>query len=245
MTDDLTRPAMPSIGPRPIQARPEDAAAHVVFDLDGTLAGYIDGFRRYLQLEEGLTVADAAEKYPTTTLYDFLEWGMDRDRFVDAHHRAITQGRLYLTLQPLPGALRAARAFSDAGCWNQVLTHRFVLHGTASATVKDTADWLDIVRDPVDVDAPVGVPYREISVSGRKVETATGADLVFEDSPTNIEALEAAGFTVITIAQPYNVGVGRHRADTWDDAVTMASDLLDLDICAHYRPLADLDLPAA
>lgn len=227
---------MPSLAPRPVGAHPTDDMIRVVFDLDGTLADYVGGLRRFLAAEQGLTPAEALDRYPPTTNYDFGEWGIpDREAFVDLHSRAVTQGRLYLTLDALPAATRAAHAFSRAGMWNVVLTHRFHVHGTMSQTVKDTVDWLDIARDPSDPTAPTGIPYRDLLVTGRKSAVAGGAALVFEDAPENIAALEAAGYTVITLAQPYNVGVGKVRVDGWDDAVDVASELLDVDVSVHYR----------
>lgn len=168
-------------------------------DLDGVCADYFTGFRRSVARQWGVE----EESLTRDVTWDFVEWGMDGDQFIELHRHAVQQHRLFVELPAIDGASESLWRLSDAGVWIRIVTHRLVVNWDHRTIVSDTVQWLDDNR----------IPYRDICFLGRKPEVQ--ADVYIDDAPHNIEALRSAGNTVIIFDQPYNRHMEGLRAHDW------------------------------
>jgi 5'(3')-deoxyribonucleotidase len=179
-------------------------------DLDGVCADYTTAFRR--AAAERLGVGE--DQLTTEVSWDFGEWGLDRDAFLDLHRWAVQERRMFREMPSLPGASDVLWRLSDAGVWIRIITHRLVTNWGHALIVSDTVEWLDHHR----------IPYRDLCFLGAKPEAQ--ADAYVEDAPHNVDALRAGGNTVIVFGQPYNVALPGPRANDWDTVELMVGDLL-------------------
>ncbi|HTO00544.1 MAG TPA: hypothetical protein VL068_07700 [Microthrixaceae bacterium] len=179
-------------------------------DLDGVCADYTVGFRAVAALEW-----DVPEESLTSEVsWDFAEWGLDREKFLKLHRTSVQDHRMFRDMPAIDGASDSLWRLSDAGVWIRIVTHRLVTNWGHATIVSDTVEWLDLRS----------IPYRDICFLGRKPEVQ--ADAYIEDAPHNIEALRAAGNTVIVFDQPYNRDIPGLRAKTWVEAESIVAELV-------------------
>ncbi len=178
-------------------------------DLDGVCVDYNTAFRAAVARHRGMDPEDLTME----VTWDFAEWGLDREGFLDHHHRAVTEDGLFRNAPPIEGASDTLWRLSDAGIWIRIITHRIVANWSHARVVGDTVAWLDDAR----------VPYRDICFLGQKPEVE--ADAYIDDAPHNIEALRDSGNTVIVFDQPYNRGIEGLRAMNWDEVELIVADL--------------------
>ncbi len=187
-------------------------------DLDGVCADYTLGFRSVVALEW-----DVPEESLTTEVsWDFIEWGLDREKFLKLHRSSVQDHRMFRDMPAIDGASDSLWRLSDGGVWLRIVTHRLVTNWGHATIVSDTVEWLDLRS----------IPYRDICFLGRKPEVQ--ADAYVEDAPHNIEALRAAGNTVIVFDQPYNRQIDGLRAKTWIEVEAIVADL----VASSGRPYA-------
>ncbi len=179
-------------------------------DLDGVCADYTSAFRTAAAVERGMS----EESLTTEVSWDFAEWGLDREGFLDLHRRAVQDHRMFREMPALPGVSDALWRLSDAGVWIRIITHRLVTNWGHALIVSDTVEWLDRHR----------IPYRDLCFLGAKPEAQ--ADAYVEDAPHNVAALRAGGNEVIVFAQPYNRHLAAPRAAGWDDVEAIVGELL-------------------
>ena len=189
-----------------------DATDPFVFgvDLDGVCADYTRGFRDFCAERLGVS----PESLPLERSWDFREWGFDQAKFEEMHLAAINEGRIFSTLEVIPGAAEALWRLSDAGVWIRIVTHRLYVNWGHGAAAGDTVAWLDAAK----------IPYRDLCFVGAKRDV--GADAYIDDGPHNIKNLRAAGRTAIVFEQPYNRDIGGLRARTWDEVEEIVYDLM-------------------
>ena len=187
-------------------------------DLDGVCADYEGAFRASVarQLER-----DPAGLPPQTIMDAYSQWGLTYPQFEDAHRRAVTEDRIFRSMEPLPGVSEALWELSDAGVWIRIITHRLIFNWAHEASAADTAAWLDAHQ----------LPYRDLCFIGDKPNV--GADLYVDDSPTNIVSLREAGRAAIVFDQPYNRHLPGPRARTWPEVVALVHAELE----ARHRQL--------
>ncbi len=176
-----------------------DGAFVLGVDLDNVCADYTAGFRSAVADYEGVDPATLTDEVS----WDYGEWGLDRERFLAHHTRAVTEDHLFATMPTVPGASEAMWRLSDAGVWIRIITHRLVANWAHATAVADTVRWLDEQR----------IPYRDLCFLGAKPQV--GADLYVEDAPHNVEALRASGNRVVVFDQPYNRHLAAPRASDW------------------------------
>lgn len=179
-------------------------------DLDGVCADYFSGFRSAVARERGVDEATLTEDVS----WDFLEWGLDTEGFLDIHRRAVQDHRLFVELAAIEGVSDSLWRLSDAGVWIRIVTHRLAINWDHRTIVSDTVEWLD----------SNSIPYRDICFLGRKPEVQANAYV--EDAPHNIEALREAGNVVIAFDQPYNRDIPGLRAHNWSEVEEIVSDLM-------------------
>jgi 5'(3')-deoxyribonucleotidase len=189
-----------------------DATDPFVFgvDLDGVCADYTRGFRDFCAERLGVS----PESLPLERSWDFREWGFDQAKFEELHLAAINEGRIFSTLEVIPGAAEALWRLSDAGVWIRIVTHRLYVNWGHSNAAGDTVTWLDEAK----------IPYRDLCFVGAKRDV--GADAYIDDGPHNIKNLRAAGRTAIVFEQPYNRDIGGLRARTWEEVEEIVYDLM-------------------
>jgi 5'(3')-deoxyribonucleotidase len=189
-----------------------DATDPFVFgvDLDGVCADYTRGFRDFCAERLGVS----PESLPLERSWDFREWGFDQAKFEELHLAAINEGRIFSTLEVIPGAAEALWRLSDAGVWIRIVTHRLYVNWGHSNAAGDTVAWLDEAK----------IPYRDLCFVGAKRDV--GADAYIDDGPHNIKNLRAAGRTAIVFEQPYNRDIGGLRARTWEEVEEIVYDLM-------------------
>jgi 5'-nucleotidase len=168
-------------------------------DLDGVCADYTAGIKRVVADERGID----PDQLPAERSWGFEEWGLEPGEFERIHHRAVTELRLLRELPTIEGCADALWRLSDAGIWIRIITHRLYVNWGHQVAVSDTVAWLDQAR----------IPYRDLCFLGAKPEVE--ADAYVDDAPHNVEALRAAGNTVIVYDQPYNRDLPGPRAGTW------------------------------
>ncbi len=194
-------------------------------DLDGVCADYTLGFRSVAAIEW-----DVPEESLTTDVsWDFAEWGLDREKFLTLHRTSVQDHRMFRDMPAIEGASDSLWRISDAGVWLRIVTHRLVTNWGHAIIVSDTVEWLDYRS----------IPYRDICFLGRKVEVQ--ADAYIEDAPHNIEALRAAGNTVIVFDQPYNRDIEGLRATTWAEVEVIVAELVAQSGRAFATQLPGLD----
>jgi 5'-nucleotidase len=179
-------------------------------DLDGVCADYTAAFRSVAALEWGVP----EDSLTTEVSWDFVEWGLDRERFLDLHRACVQEHRMFRDMPAIEGASDALWRLSDAGVWVRVITHRLVTNWGHATIVSDTVEWLDLRR----------IPYRDLCFLGRKPEVQAHAYV--EDAPHNIEALRAGGNTAIVFDQPYNRSLPGPRAKDWVEVEEIVAELV-------------------
>ncbi|MFZ4519239.1 MAG: 5' nucleotidase, NT5C type [Microthrixaceae bacterium] len=179
-------------------------------DLDGVCADYTAAFREVVARRTGT----AAHVLTDDVSWDFAEWGLDRDAFLDLHRAGVMEDRMFRDMPALPGVADALWRLSDAGVWIRIITHRLVLNWGHEVVVADTVAWLDRHR----------IPYRDLCFLGRKPEVQ--ADAYVEDAPHNVEALRAGGNVVVVFDQPYNRHLGGPRARDWHEVEAVLAEPL-------------------
>lgn len=183
-------------------------------DLDGVCADYESALRRSVAQRRGV---DPSALPPQETTGHFAEWGLTAEGFRAAHRTAVTEDRIFRTMEPYPGVAEVLWRLSDAGVWIRIITHRLLFNGLHEASAADTAVWLD----------QHDVPYRDLCFIGDKA--TVGADLYIDDSPHNIEALRGAGRTAIVFDQRYNRHLDGPRVRSWAEVEPLVLDHVDGD----------------
>lgn len=90
------------------------------------------------------------------------------------------------------------------------MTHRLFIEHLHQPAVTQTVNWLD----------RHAIPYRDLCFMRTKGDV--GADVYVDDTPANIEALQAAGRDVIVFTNSTNVRIhAGHRVKTWPELVEM------------------------
>jgi 5'(3')-deoxyribonucleotidase len=169
-------------------------------DLDGVCADYESALRTSVAMRRGV---DPASLPTQATTGHFAEWGLSAEGFREAHRTAVTEDRIFRTMQPYPGVAEVLWRLSDAGVWIRVITHRLLFNGLHEASAADTAVWLD----------QHDIPYRDLCFIGDKA--MVGADVYLDDSPHNILALRDAGRTAVVFDQRYNRHLDGPRVHSW------------------------------
>lgn len=194
-------------------------------DLDGVVADHTGRFREIVAEIRGID----PEELPLERSWDFGEWGFEPGDYDLMHRRAVTDFDMIATMAPIPGATDALWRLSDAGIWIRVITHRLYVNWAHHRAVGDTARWLDEQR----------IPYRDLCFLGAKPEVQ--ADAYIDDAAHNIEALRAAGNTVIAFDQPYNRHLDGLRAHDWDEVEAIVVELAAAKTGAMEMPLPGFD----
>ncbi|MFM7069276.1 MAG: 5' nucleotidase, NT5C type, partial [Actinomycetes bacterium] len=179
-------------------------------DLDGVCGDYTAAFRAVVALERDVDPSTLTDDVS----WDFAEWGLTRETFLQVHRRAVEHHRMFRSMPPIDGVADALWRLSDAGVWIRIITHRLVTNWGHALMVGDTVGWLDQQR----------IPYRDLCFLGRKVEVQASAYV--EDAPHNIIALRESGNTVVVFDQPYNAQLEGPRAASWTDVEAIVSDLV-------------------
>ena len=183
-------------------------------DLDGVCADYESALRASVAARRGVEPSTLPAQETTG---HFAEWDLSSDGFREAHRVAVTEDRIFRTMDPYPGVAEVLWRLSDAGVWIRIITHRLLFNGLHEASAADTAVWLD----------QHDIPYRDLCFIGDKA--TVGADLYIDDSPHNIEALRRAGRTAIVFDQRYNRHLDGPRVSSWQEVEPLVLDHLDGD----------------
>jgi FMN phosphatase YigB (HAD superfamily) len=172
----------------------------IAIDIDSTLHHYWD------------LLSDAAvRRFGIELPYDEqFDWGITRLKpeqlkcCINETH----QDAVILAGRPYPGAVETVNAWSAAGHFVHITSHR------ATTAHDATTQWL----------AAIGLRFDELYCSYDKVTKceAIGIDLLIDDSPANIQRALDVGIAVATIRHPWNDDV----CDTED--VYCAADWPDL-----------------
>ncbi len=197
-------------------------------DLDGVCADYTGAFRAAVARHRGIDESELT----TEVTWDYSEWGLDRDGFLDHHRRAVLEEDMFLTMEAIEGCAEALWRLSDAGVWIRIITHRLVGNWSHAKVVADTVSWLDANR----------IPYRDLCFLGAKPQVEAAAYI--DDAPHNVEALRAMGNTVIVFDQPCNQGLDGPRASNWDEVEATVSDLVTERLGAFPGQLPGMDAGA-
>jgi len=197
-------------------------------DLDGVCADYTTSFRKIVAMERNVTL----ESLTTEVSWDFAEWGLNRDSFLDLHRTSVQDHRMFRNMPVIEGVSDALWRLSDAGVWIRIVTHRLVTNWGHALIVSDTVEWLDAKS----------IPYRDICFLGRKPEIE--ADAYVEDAPHNVEALRGRGNTVIVFDQPYNLDLVGPRASSWVEVERIVSELAADKVGSFASQLPGLDAGA-
>jgi 5'(3')-deoxyribonucleotidase len=176
-------------------------------DLDGTVGDFYGRLR--LIAAEWLSVD--VDTLSTEVTWGLPEWGIDRapGGYADLHKFAVTQRKLFETLQPFQGAPLALRRLSKEGIRIRIITHRLFIKYFHKSAVSQTVQWLDY-ND---------IPYWDLCFMGDKA--AVGADLYIEDSPDNVKKLRTDGHNTIVFSNSTNRDLDGPRADNWSEVVEL------------------------
>lgn len=195
-------------------------------DLDGVCGDHTEAFRRVVAAERGIDPLTLGEQ----TGWDFHDWGVDDDEFLELHRRGVLEHRMFRTMPVVPGVAAALWRLSDAGVWIRLITHRLYASWGHAVAVTDTVAWLD----------DAGIPYRDLCFLGDKPDV--GADLYIDDAPHNLEALRSAGHATLVFDQPYNRTVSGPRAHSWDEVESLVLEAMvrrGIPVQAHLLEVGD------
>lgn len=171
-------------------------------DLDDTVFKYIDGLKQYLRNSR-----HPVKRFKTPKTYNLAEsgWFTSYDEFKKLHGEAVEAG-LFTELKLIKNARTVLWELQQSGYEINVVTSRFVNKGQHQTVVSQTAAALDNNR----------IPYDNLLFLADK--TRFLADAYIDDAPHNIEALTAAGRTVVAFTQPYNQGMDVSlRVSDWNE----------------------------
>jgi 5'-nucleotidase len=180
-------------------------------DLDGVCADHTAAFREVAAAELGVPVESLGEQ----TDWDYLAWGINDEKFLEIHRKAVLDYRMFRSMPAIDGVAEALWRLSDAGVWIRLITHRLYTNWGHQVAVSDTVAWLDEHR----------IPYRDLCMLGDKPQVE--ADVYLDDAPHNVMALRSSGNTVIVFDQPYNRAIDGLRAGTWPEVEQMVLELVD------------------
>lgn len=189
-------------------------------DLDGVVADYDGAMRDHVS---------KFKKVERSSIPDTTEWSLvnsgwpikDEPDFMELHRRAVTEKRMFATMDVIPGASEALRAISDAGVRIRIVTFRLVVNFAHQIAIADTATFLDQHK----------IPYRDLCFLKDK-NALSDLDLLIDDSPSNISAVRGqyGDDYAMVYNQPYNQGIPGLRAYSWDDVVAEVSKRTNLNI---------------
>ncbi len=186
-------------------------------DLDGVVADYYSRLREI-----------AAEWFdcPLNELpvdpKDISEWGIDsQEEYERIHYFAVTERKLFATMQPIDSAPRTLRMLSNDGVRIRIVTHRIMTRRIHEPSIVQTVKWLD----------NYGIPYWDICFLGEK--SAVDADCFVDDTPEQINRLVENGKRVIVYTNFTNIQIEEddliHRADDWKRVKELVEQLKDQD----------------
>ncbi len=182
-------------------------------DLDGVCADFYGGLRN---------IAAEWLRVPLESLTDQPQHGLPEWHVPEApggytalHRFAVTQRNLFKELTPLEGAPQALRRLAHKERVRiRIITHRLFIPYFHATAVQQTIDWLD----------KYDIPYWDLCLM--KDKAAVGADLYLEDTPSNIEKLQAKQLDVVIFSNSTNRGVHGTRAESWDDVERLVMERL-------------------
>lgn len=183
-------------------------------DLDGVCGDYESALRASVASRRGVE-PDSLE--PQRSTGHFTEWGLTAEGFQEAHRIAVTEDRIFRTMEPYPDVAEVLWRLSDAGVWIRIITHRLLFNGLHESSAADTAVWLD----------QHDIPYRDLCFIGDKA--MVGADVYIDDSPHNIINLREAGRTAIVFDQLYNRHLDGPRVQSWQEVEPLVRSHLNGD----------------
>jgi 5'(3')-deoxyribonucleotidase len=179
-------------------------------DIDGVLADYDGAMRDHTS--KFLNVS--RETIPKSDQWSLVRsgWPFESEQhFLDIHRRAVTEKRMFLTMDPIPGAAEALKYLSDLEVHIRIITFRLVVKGAHQTAVADTAAFLDLHN----------IPYRDLCFLKDKAALAGETDLLIDDAPHNVESVRQTSGedSAMVFDQPYNQHVQGLRAMNWRDVV--------------------------
>jgi 5'-nucleotidase len=179
-------------------------------DLDGVCGDHTEAFRAVVAAELDVDPSTL----PDQTTWNFYEWGLDDESFLELHRKGVLEHRMFRTMPVIEGVASALWRLSDAGVWIRLITHRLYANWGHAVAVADTVEWLDAA----------GIPYRDLCFLGDKPQVE--ADAYIDDAPHNVEALRAGGNQVVVFDQTYNREVAGPRASDWYEVERIVLELL-------------------
>jgi uncharacterized HAD superfamily protein len=159
--------------------------ARIAIDIDSTLHHYWDLLDEIAQRRFGIALPYA----------DQGTWGIPTlkpEQLVECIRETHTEHNV-LGAEPYPDAVETVAAWSAAGHWIHITSHRALeAHGP-------TARWLD----------QIGLPYDDLHCSYDKVTRCVelGIDVLIDDSPVNLQRAADEGILGATLIHPWNVDV--------------------------------------
>ena len=184
-------------------------------DLDGVCGDYESALRASVASRRGV---DPASLAPQRSTGHFTEWDLTAEGFQEAHRIAVTEDRIFRTMEPYPDVAEVLWRLSDAGVWIRIITHRLLFNGLHESSAADTAVWLD----------QHDIPYRDLCFIGDKA--MVGADVYIDDSPHNIIDLRESGRTAVVFDQLYNRFLDGPRVHSWREVEPLVLSHLDGDV---------------
>jgi pseudouridine-5'-monophosphatase len=168
----------------------------------------------------GLRAEDSAR-----VLLDTLQLPISVEEYLGARKRLLEE--MFLDSEPMPGAVRLTRHLHRAGVPQAVATssdrHFFEIKTTRHQ------EWFRIFQCVVTGDDPEiarGKPAPDIFlVTAKRLQADPSNCLVFEDSPSGVEAAAAAGMHVVAVPDPHM------DSALYRNAHQVIRNLNELDLC--------------
>lgn len=190
-------------------------------DFDDTVFHYLKGLQAFIVKKESaffkdMTLEQIDSHFPELESYDKFIWtliGNDRSKFEQYHCEAVEAG-LFKDLEVMDNASAVFhKLIKEHGFEIYGITKRFVRNGQHARVLTDTAISLD----------KHDIPFHDIMFVRNKVDVM--ADVYLDDSPGNINALRAAGRTVVVFDQKYNRDLAGPRVSNWNEAYDLLSTM--------------------
>lgn len=185
-------------------------------DLDGCLYDFVTDYHDYI-LEHGY-----AEEVQPVTDWDFYhDYGFTLDEFNEHLEHGAATARIFNRSAPVEGAVLELKLLHAEGHTIHIITDRGRFGVSAMV---DTAQWLHDFEIPFD------------SLTFARDKTLVNVDLMVEDSPVNLNALEGTRVQTVKFDQPWNQGVDAdwtiERWSQLSNVVTYFPDAADLAVAS-------------
>lgn len=177
--------------------------ANIGLDIDGVIYNFVKTLRHHIHQTRGKPLAEM----PDALTWNFFseQWNLTKDEYYQIVTTGIKYDGLLKTGDKIEGCKEAIDYMYHVRKDRITLVTARDYGGIEAIARNSTIFWLE----------QAGIPYHELILTHQKV--GFNFDAMFDDSPSNIEQIHAAGENVVAFTQPWNAHLDEvPRVHGWD-----------------------------